>query len=153
MTLKSKRTPAGILIAMFLALLIVDIEMSDSFEQIATVISGIGGLFSQISGELSGLPWKKDSKPTGGISDFDELESTVNKEKETPPGYAVPALINIDLLLGFTILMIALPIAVNAKLIANAQGFMSLFVGVSVLTSTLFLMLKVIANLGETYWP
>lgn len=75
------------------------------------------------------------------------MNNLMDTPKGNPPGYAVAALINLDILLFFTLVMMTLPLVVNKEILAKVQGVVTLVVGILVILNTIVLVFKIVTKL------
>ncbi|MEM1178455.1 MAG: hypothetical protein AAGM22_08930, partial [Acidobacteriota bacterium] len=81
--------------------------------------------------------------PTG----FSAIEDLVGADGEKPPGYAVAALVQLDVLLLLTLLLFNLPLLISARLIAKLQGCVSCLAGLVTALLALITILKALVSL------
>lgn len=131
------RTPAGLITTMIVALLIISIELGGSFSGVVEVFQGIGDENSDRKG-LPNTDWADPDRRDGAFKELDELKS---------PGFGVASLLNVDMILFFTVLMMTLPLVIPPQRVANMQGIASLIVGLFVTFFSVMLIVKVLVML------
>ena len=136
------RTPL-LLLAIVLSFLIVLAEIGQSFFD-ASSSSELGGTFSGLIDSIKNLSF---DTPANVPSDFDGVDELSGKKSETPPGYAIYALVYIDAILCFTLALFGLPLVVKPQLLVKVQGIATFIFSLSLLLASIAYMMKVIVNL------
>ena len=93
--------------------------------------------------ELSLPKFEKAKAPSG----LKQLESSLDADGEKPPGFAVAALIHLDIMLLVTLLLFNLPLIISARLIAKLQGCVSCLLGLASVILGLITILKALVSL------
>jgi hypothetical protein len=142
--LHKKRTPILLILALFLSLTVVLTEMGKSAGCTLGSLKGLTNRFSEMGDAISGMGKKGAKKTNSNVKDFGGLESVLSQKAEEPPGYGIASLIYVDALLLFTFIMMALPIVVKPKWVANSQGIVTIIVSLVTIIFAFFFILKVL---------
>ena len=137
------RTPA-LVAALVVAVLIVGVELGGSFRGSTSTFEGLGDRLTELRGNFG--TWGTDGadQVNSQVGGFSALENVLGTDASDVPGYAVAALITIDSLLLFTLIMFNLPLVVSPRLVAQLQGLISIIVGIVVILFALLTLLKVL---------
>ena len=128
------RTPAGLIMTMIVALLIISIELGGSFSGVVEVFQGFRHEFNA-----------SKKLPNIDKANYESIKETF--EEVNVPCFGVASLLNVDMILFFTVLMMTLPLVIPPQRVANMQGIASLIVGLFVTSFSVMLIVKVLVML------
>ncbi len=141
------RTPLFLLIGVFLMLLMIIVEMGGSFRASTSVFDGVGDRFKEMKDAIGRMGKGGADKTNSEVSGFKDLEKLLNQDSEDPPGYGIASLMYVDVLLLFTYIMMALPMAIKPKIVAQTQGLITIIVCIITIILAFFFILKVLVLL------
>lgn len=137
------RTPA-LVAALVAAVLVVGVELGGTFRASKSTFGSLGNRLAALKQTIGTLGASGADKINSQVGDFPALEQLLGTEAQAPSSYAVAALITIDSILLFTLIMFNLPLLVSPRLVAQLQGLLSVIVGIGVILYALFTLLKVL---------